>query len=185
MAAGDDVAQLWRRTLDAYVDYYRSVGRLTANYARAVAGTAGALRAAASTPARPAPAPAPPPPPTPASRPTVALEATAGSTAVGMFLVENTGSSTVSGPVEVPSLADPDGREITLQVGFEPDRVTLGPGEQTVVQAAVEVDRSLREGVDYRGEVRVPGPPGTSVPIVVRRLAAKRRASSGRAQATR
>jgi hypothetical protein len=183
VAAGDDVAQLWRRTLDAYVDYYRSVGRLTANYARAVAGTAGALRAAASAPARPAPAP--PPPPSPTSRPTVALEATAGSTAVGMFVVENTGSSTVSGPIEVPSLVDPDGREIELQVGFEPDRVTLDPGEQTVVQAAVEVGRSLREGVDYRGEVRVPGPPGTSVPIVVRRLAAKRRASSGRAQATR
>ena len=50
MAVTSDLDRLLRRTLEAYTDYYRSVGRLTANYARAFAGTASELRP--NTPSR-------------------------------------------------------------------------------------------------------------------------------------
>jgi hypothetical protein len=174
MAVAGDLGRLWRRAFDAYVAYYRSVGRLTANYARAVAGTAGELR----------PGPSEQPtarPTTAASAPaTMALEAEVGAVAVGMFVVENSGLSRVSGALELSSLIDPNGQDVHPELGFEPERVTLEPGEQMVVQAAVKIDRSLRTGVDYRGEVSVPGLPGTRVPIVVRRLASRRRPASGR-----
>lgn len=173
MAARAEVGQLWRRTFDAYVDYYRAVGRLTSAYVRAVAGTAGELRSQATSPA-----PAPTRPAPPRVPPTMALEAESGSTAVGMFVVENGGPSTVSGSLEVASLSDPEGRQVKPAIAFEPDRVTLEPGEQAVVQATVTIDRSLRPGIDYRGEVHVPGPPGTRIPIVVRRLATPRAASA-------
>jgi len=168
MAVTSDLDRLLRRTLEAYSDYYRSVGRLTGNYARAFAGTASELRpntSRAQAARRPADT----------ARTTMALEAMAGSTAVGMFVIENSGSSRVSGAIELTKLSDTDGHVVIPELNFEPERVTLEPGEQTVVQAAVKIDHSLRAGVDYRGEVSVPGPPGTTVSIVVRRLASSRR----------
>jgi hypothetical protein len=174
-----DLRRFWRGALDAYVDYWRAVGRLSATYLRALSGAAGLDRRpgqappAAGEPATPAatrPAPA-----------TMALEGELGATAVGMFVVENSGSDRISGELTVPSLADPEGREARPQVAFDPERVTLEPGEQTVVQASIAIDKSLRTGRDYRGEVRVPGLAGTTVPIVVRRLAAASRPRSAAA----
>jgi hypothetical protein len=92
-----------------------------------------------------------------------------------MFVVENSGSSPVSGELEAPPLRDADGHQTQPEFAFEPDRVVLAPGEQTVVQLSVAVDRTLEPGVDYRGDVRVPGTPGTTIPIVVRRLGGERR----------
>jgi hypothetical protein len=162
--ARSELEQLWRRTFDAYADYSRAVGRLTADYVRAIASTAREVRSGSAAPSATIPrAPR-------RSTTTMALEAAAGSTAVGMFVVENGGPSTVSGALEVPSLANTDGQQVKPQIAFEPDRVTLEPDEQTVVQASVKIDRSLRPGVDYRGVIQVPGPPGTRIPIVVRRL---------------
>ena len=169
MAVTSDLDRLLRRTLEAYSDYYRSVGRLTANYARAFAGTASELRPNTPSRAQAARRPAD------TARTTMALEAMAGSTAVGMFVIENSGSSRVSGAIELTKLSDTDGHVVIPELNFEPERVTLEPGEQTVVQATVKIDHSLRAGVDYRGEVSVPGPPGTTVSIVVRRLASGRR----------
>jgi hypothetical protein len=164
MTLTSEVDRLLRRTLEAYADYYRSVGRLSANYARAFAGTASELRQNTPVRVRGSARPAG------AARTVMALEAPAGSAAVGMFVVENSGSSRVSGSIELTKLSDTDGRQVIPQLTFEPQRVTLEPGEQTVVQATVKIDRALRAGVDYRGDVGVPGPPGTTVPIVVRRL---------------
>ena len=92
-----------------------------------------------------------------------------------MFVVENSGSSPVSGEIEAPPLRDAEGHQTQPEFTFEPDRVYLGPGEQTVVQASVAIDRTLEPGVDYRGDLRVPGTPGTTIPIVVRRLEGERR----------
>ena len=69
---------------------------------------------------------------------------------------------------------DAEGRRVHGEVRFEPEVITLQPGEQTLVQIAVEVTRGLRRGVDYRGEVSVPGLTGTRIPLVVRRVAAPR-----------
>jgi hypothetical protein len=171
VADAPSLDQLFRRAVDAQVAYYRAVGQLSVEYARAVLG---AVRSAApatvtapvSVSAQiPAAAAAP-------AAPVLALEAEAGSVAGGVFVVENGTAARVSAPVEVPALADGDGRQVAAQLRFEPEVVTLEPGEQTLVQLGVEVTRSFRTGVDYRGEVRVPGLVGTSIPLVVRRLRA-------------
>jgi hypothetical protein len=177
VAETTDLQRFWRGALDAYVDYWRSVGRLSATYVRALAGAAG-LEPSASTPAAAA-APASPRP----VQTTMALEGEAGTTAVGMFVVENSGPSPISGELAVPSLTDSEGREVRATIAFEPERVTLEPGEQTVVQAMVKIGRPLRTSVDYRGNVHVPGLAATSIPLVVRRLPMTRRTRTGKSQA--
>jgi hypothetical protein len=175
VADTNDLQRLWSGLLTAYVDYWRSVGRLSANYVRAVTSVAGTAPNATDGSAEPMATAV-------ARRPvnaTMALEGTAGSKAVGMFVVENSGHERISGELAVPSLADADGREVRVSVAFDPPQLTLEPGEQTVVQTSVTIGRSLVSGRDYRGEVRVPGLAGTSIPIVVRRLPAA--SSSGSA----
>jgi hypothetical protein len=184
VADAPSLEQLWRRAVDAQLLYYRSVGQLSVEYARAVLGAVRSARPAAA-PAAPAP---PAQPALPAAAPVLALEAEAGSWAVGMFVVENGTGTRVSAPVDLPVLADADGRQVHGEVRFEPEVVTLEPGEQTLVQIAVEVTRGARQGVDYRGEVSVPGLQGTRIPLVVRRLAAPapaKRATRSRARASR
>ena len=145
------------------------LAQLTADYARAVAGTAGQARTLRREPRE-----APPRAGAAVAAPVMALEAMDGSTAVGMFMVENRTPSRVSAPIEMPVLADAEGREVRPDVRFEPEVVTLEPGEQTLVQLTVAVTKALTSGVDYRGEVRVPGLAGTRIPLVLRRLAAPR-----------
>jgi hypothetical protein len=161
----DELTRLWRRALEENLRYYGAVARLTGEYGRAVAGTArdlasGSRASQAAATAAPNPAPAP----------IMALEAEAGSSAVGLFVVENRSPRRVTAPVELPALADPEGRAAQVALAFEPETLDLGPGEQTLVQVSVAVDEGLREEVDYRGELHVPALPGTRVPIVVRRL---------------
>jgi hypothetical protein len=184
VADAPSLEQLWRRAVDAQLRYYRSVGQLSIEYARAVLGAVRAAR-----PAQPTPTSAPPTPALPAAAPVLALEAEEGSWAVGMFVVENGTGTRVSAPVDLPVLADAEGRQVHGEVRFEPEVVTLEPGEQTLVQIAVEVTRGLRRGVDYRGEVSVPGLTGTRIPLVVRRVAApaqaRKRAPRSRAKASK
>lgn len=176
MADTPSLEQLWRRAVDAQLEYYRSIGQLSVEYARAALGVVRADRLSAA-PAPMAPAPAAAQATQPVAAPVLALEAEEGSWAVGMFVVENSTGALVSAPVELPALADADGRQVHGEVRFEPEVITLQPGEQTLVQIAVEVTRGLRRGVDYRGEVSVPGLTGTGIPLVVRRLAAPRPAA--------
>jgi hypothetical protein len=163
-----ELTQLWRRALEENLRYYGAVARLTGEYSRAVAGTARDLVGSRvpQTAATSAPDAAP--------APIMALEAEAGSQAVGLFVVENRSPRRVSAAVEVPGLTDPEGRAAQVALAFEPETLDLGPGEQTLVQVSVGVDDSLREEVDYRGELHVPALPGTRVPIVVRRLPTSR-----------
>ena len=170
--AQPSLEQLFRRAVDAQVEYYRSVGRLSVEFARAALGVVRADRATPTIRVPIAPVAQATQPVLPAAAPVLALEAEEGSWAVGMFLVENSTGSRVSAPVELPSLADAEGRRVHGHVRFEPEVITLQPGEQTLVQIGVEVTRGLRRGVDYRGEVMVPGLTGTRIPLVVRRVAA-------------
>jgi hypothetical protein len=158
---------LWRQTLAANVRYYRAVGRLAADYTRAVVSTVAELR----TTGRPDET-APPVPR--ALPPVMALEAQDAGTAVGVFVVENATRERVSGAVETSPLVDGEGRQAQVELSFEPAVVALDPGEQTLVQISAEIGKTLRPSVDYRGEVRVPGLAGTRIPIVVRRLPSTR-----------
>lgn len=172
--ADPTLEQLFRRAVDAQLEYYRSVGQLSVEFARAAFGVVRSDRATPTLRVPVTPVVQAAQPALPAAAPVLALEAEEGSWAVGMFVVENSTGSRVSAPVELPVLADDEGRRVHGDVRFEPEVLTLEPGEQTLVQIAVEVTRGLRRGVDYRGDVRVPGLSGTSIPVVVRRVAASR-----------
>ena len=160
-----------RRALEANLQYYAALGRLTVDYLEALGSIARQVEVPARTltfrqsaPATPVPAPAPPA--------VTVLEAEAGSTAIGVFLVENLLTEKVSAPGSASALAAPDGREVAVPLAFDPEVVVLEPGEQILVRVAARVDDGLEADVSYRAEVAVPGVIGTRVPIVVRRRAA-------------
>lgn len=165
-----DAADLWRRALTANGAYYRAVGGLYREYGRAVA----AVLRGGSAPSQAAPTPAPALAPARPRPSAMALEASAGSVAAAAFLVENRSRERVSAPIEMSALVDPEGSSRTLAPVFEPAVATLDPGEQLLVQVTIPVGRTLRTGVDYRGEVHVAGLEGQKIPVVVRRLRAAR-----------
>jgi hypothetical protein len=149
---------LLRRALDANLRYYEALGELTLDYLRSLR----TLTSDGDAPAPTAAAPAPPPA-------TLVLEAQAGETAVGAFLVQNLLDERVSAPVIAGAFTAEDGGEADLTLKLDPEVVTLEPGEQQMVRTAAAVTDRLEPGVGYRGEVSVPGLTGTRVPIVVRR----------------
>lgn len=170
LSAGADaraIGDVWRRTFDLNVRYYRAVGRLALDYWRGVAG----IVAAAAAPRAAVPAADPPARPAPV----MALEAAEGGSAVGVFMVENNLSRRVSGPIHAGPFLDATGREVETALRFEPEVATLEPGEQLLVQVSAEVSGDLDPGVDYRGEIHVPDLAGTRVPVVLRRVAPRRR----------
>ena len=167
---------LLRRALDANLRYYAALGRLTVDYLEALGAIARNVEVPVAklgdrtVTVRPSP-PAPPPAPAPAPPAVMVLEAEAGGTALGVFMVENLLGEKVSAPVSATPLAAPDGREVDVPLAFDPEVVVLEPGEQILVRVAARLDGDLDPDVSYRAEVAVPGVIGTKVPIVVRRRA--------------
>jgi hypothetical protein len=172
--SGNDVL---RRALEANLQYYTALGRLTVDYLEALGSIARQVEVPAklgnrtitfrqSAPAPAAPAPAPPPPPA-----VMVLEAEGGGAAIGVFLVENLLAEKVSAPVSASAFSAPDGREVTLPLAFDPEVVVLEPGEQILVRVIAQVGEDLEADVSYRAELAVPGVIGTKVPIVARRRA--------------
>ena len=141
---------------------------------RAVAGAVGSLRggipASPMTATRPVARPAPSPG-AEASAPALVLEAEAGESAEGAFIVENLLSEGMSSPVVASGFASAEGHELRPRLAFEPEVVVLDAGEQTLVRVVASIDEALETGVDYRGEVTVPGLVSRGLSIVVRRLA--------------
>ncbi len=164
-----------RRALEANVRYYEAVGRASVEYLRAVVGALGEAQAAGAREARPAAAPRPRPVPaerstsTAAPIPAMVLEAEAGSVALGAFLVENRLREKVSAPIVSSSFVDEAGGEINARVVFDPEVVTLEPGEQLLVRIMAEIGDELEPDLAYRGDVSVPGLGDSTVPIVLRR----------------
>jgi hypothetical protein len=171
--AGD----LLRRAVDANVQFYAALGRLTVDYLDAL----GSIVRRVDVPVRlgnrtvTVRSPPPPPPPAPAAAPApsppavMVLEAAAGDAAIGVFLVENLLTEKVSAPVSGSGFTAPDGREIAAPLAFDPEIVVLEPGEQMLVRVTAQVQDELEPEVSYRGELAVPGVIGTTIPIVLRR----------------
>src|SRR5207244_2461191 len=67
---------------------------------------------------------------------TILVEAEAGQSGLGVFLLENTTAQHLSIPVTVSAFIDQDGREAHPTVEFRPDVIALDPGDQFVVQVA-------------------------------------------------
>ena len=150
--------------------YYTRLGTLTLDLAETLVPALGELRPSLRlAPDRPAEAEAAAP-----GGQTIVIEAAAGRSGLGVFMVENTTAQSVSAPVGVSGFADPAGNEATPSVRFSPEVVALDPGDQVLVQVAATVDRTLEPGVRYQAEITIPELPGTGIPLVVRRRPPKR-----------
>ena len=185
-------ADLLRRAVEANLQYYVGVGKHTADYLKALgalaedAGILGGSSARSAAPALTAsapgspgrppgslpgpPGPAPPAPPGAPPRPAaLVLEAPSGGTSTGLFMVENALAERVSAPITASPFRAEDGCEVSPVLVFEPEIVTLSPGEQMLVRVSATIDEALEPHVGYRGELSVPGIAGTRVPLVLRR----------------
>lgn len=161
-APGSSFEAIWHRTVEANIGYVRAVSGLLMGYADAL--SAAARRSLSRQP----PARAITPPGGAGEGPTLVLE---GGTAIpGAFVVENG----LEHPVEAAVVASPfvtrAGAQARAVTAFEPAMVKLGPREQTVVCALVDLDDSFAPDTDYLGHFAVEGLPGTTIPVRVRRL---------------
>lgn len=101
--------------------------------------------------------------------PTLVLEAEAGRSAVGFFLVHNVSGRAVSAIPRAENCIGPDGLPGSIEIAFAPTKIDLGPGEQMTVQVAAAVDDGVEAGVPYRTRLTVPGLADAGIPAVVRR----------------
>ncbi len=171
MAEQLGLEQVWRRALEANARYYEALGQVTTDYLKALVGVLGEVKLPASlgggatrtaTPSAPAREAA--------SAPSaMVLEGPAGQTAVGAFMVQNRLGQHVAAPVVTSAFLDPSGLELRPPLAFEPDVVSLDPGEQLLVRVTASIDERLAPGVGYRGEVTIPGLSGDRIALVLRR----------------
>ena len=162
--------ELLRRAVEAGLRYHQAVATSTLEYLNTLGELARQVRpptVQVGSPPHPAPAPQPPAPPPPA----LVLEAEAGGTAVGAFMVENGRSEKISAPVSASTFTAAGHGEVEPKLAFEPEIVALEAGEQMLVRVAAVIDDQLDEGVGYRGEIAVPGAATAGVPVVLRRRA--------------
>jgi hypothetical protein len=152
-----ELASVWRDATEAALRYWGRLGRLAVESIAALA-PADELR-----PPEPAPLA------TSAVPRTILVEAEAGESGMGVFLVENTTQRQVSTPVSVSSFLAAEGGEVHPDVEFRPETITLDPGDQLVVQVAVAVDETLAPDVRYHAQISVPELSDARIPIAVRR----------------
>src|SRR2546423_7096496 len=173
MADRLDVAETWRKMMEANLRYYEGLIGLSADYLGAVLGTLGQFRLpqpAVRQPAASGGAPAAAPDvhvhsPAPA----LVLEAQPGRAAMGAFLVENHLAERVVAPIVTSAFRDPAGREVRPQLRFDPESIALNPGEQILVRVAAAIDAGIEAGTTYRGEVSIPGLSNSRVRLAIRR----------------
>jgi len=167
MAEQSGLDQIFRRALEANARYYEALGQVTTDYLKALAGVLGEVKLPTTLASRAA---APAPPAASAAAPSaMVLEAPAGHTAVGAFMVQNRLGQHVAAPVVTSAFLDPSGAEVRPALAFEPDVVSLDVGEQVLVRVTATIDERLEPGVGYRGEVTVPGLSGDRIALVLRR----------------
>lgn len=182
-----DLATAWRDAAEAGLRYYARLGGLALELAEALVPAIRELRPTVRLSPDPPSAPGRKPPAQSGERSeqTIVIEATAGRSGLGVFMVENTTARKVSAPVGVSAFVDASGREVHPEVKFSPAEVTLEPGDQVLVQVAAAVDETLEPDVRYRAEITIPRLSGAGIPIVVRRRPGSARAGSTRGTATR
>jgi hypothetical protein len=157
-----ELAEGWHAGLEAGLRYWGTFGRLAFRSVTALVPLVAELRPEG------APVEAVEAPPAPVPK-TILVEAEAGQSGMGVFLVENTTAEQVSIPVSASPFHDPRGREVHPAIAFRPDVITLDPGDQQVVQVAAAVDETLEPDVRYHALISVPGLSATRIPIVLRR----------------
>jgi hypothetical protein len=156
-----ELAEGWQAGVEAGLRYWGTLGRLAVESVTALVPLVAELRPPGDAPVEIVDAP-----PVPK---TILVEAEAGQSGMGVFLVENTTAEQLSIPVSASPFHDPRGREVHPAIAFRPDVITLDPGDQQVVQVAAAVDETLEPDVRYHALISVPGLSATRIPIVLRR----------------
>lgn len=184
-SAGTGFAQAWREAMEANARYYEAWGQLASQWVRELAQASQSARLptlpplrlntgpGVATSARPggvSPSPAAAPAGASPAPAVVVLEGSTGAAASAAFLVENTLSHPVVGSVEVDPFEDIDGVAVLARLDFEPQTISLAPGERRLVRISVTLPTTLPPDVDCRSTIRVDGVPGTTIPVVLRRL---------------
>ena len=157
--------EMFRRAVDLNLRYYGAIGKLTAEYLRDVVNVAGEMQLFPRPAAHGAA-------PSAATRPAVAqmvLEAHAGESAMGVFLVENSLTQEAKAGIFASVFTDAAGRQLRPKVIFDPPAVSLRPGEQLLVRAHAQITEEMEPDVRYYGEFLIPELQGTRVPVVLRR----------------
>ncbi len=181
-APATGLEEAWRRAMDANIRFYRAWGELTAGWAREVTAAGASLTPttlalgrtsvpATSPGGRSAATPPDPPPPASAKAPVLVLEALGGQAVSASFLVENSWSHPVEGRVGAGEFHSATGDSVDVNTRFDPESLSLAPGESRLVRVTVEVPEGLVPDVDHRSSISVSGVPGTTIPVLVRRLA--------------
>lgn len=161
----DELAEGWNAGLEAGLRYWGTFGRLAVESISALVPLVAEWRPSDRRRMEIVDAPPAPPP----AEKTILVEAEAGESGMGLFLVENTTGEQLSALVSASAFHDRRGREVRPGIAFRPEVVTLEPGDQQVVQVAAAVDETLEPGVRYHAWISVPGLPATQIPIVLRR----------------
>jgi hypothetical protein len=160
------IREIFQRAMDLNLRYYGTVGQLTADYVKELIAAFGDAKRVAAD-ARP-------------SRavgvrgsevrpPAIVLEAEAGNSALGVFLVENQLPQEVHAQVIASAFTDSLGRSVRPAMVFDPAAVTLGSSEQLLMRVSAMITDELEPGVRYQGELTIPALRGTRIPIVLRR----------------
>ena len=166
-----ELAAALRDAAEGGLRYYTRLGGLALALAEALVPAISELRPMVRLSPDPPSTPdarSPDPPSEPGGQ-TIVIEAAAGRSGLGVFMVENTTARKVSAPVRVSGFVDAGSREVHPEVNFSPDAVSLEPGDQVLVQVAAAVDDTLEPGVRYRAEISIPRLSGAKIPLVVRR----------------
>lgn len=173
-SAGTDLTEAWREAAGATLRYYGRLGGLAFALAEALAPSLSDLRPKVRLSSEAPSEGAPAADSTEASHgQTIVLEAAAGKSALGVFLVENTTARKASGPLGVSAFTDSSGRVVKPSVRFSPDVVSLEQGDQVLVQVAAAIDDTLEPGVRYAAEISIPKLSGARIPLIVRRRGGK------------
>ena len=159
------------RLFEANLRWYEALGRVSADYVRAVSRILTDTAVSRTSATTPAAAPARPAQPA-AQAATLVLEAETGQLAKGMFMVENRLGRQVSASVVTSAFVDPDQRQVWPTIRVQPGNVTLDPGGRALVQITALADETLGENIRYAGHISVPGLSDAPIPVVLRRLAA-------------
>jgi hypothetical protein len=160
-----------RRAYDANVRYWETVGRATTDYLQAVSRlwTDASLRwqpegirtawsraerewADGGEPAA------------------LVLEGAPGTEARAAVMLSNDLGRDVEASVVASVLVGPGGESTGLKLRTDPQVVRISPGSRVPVTLIVGITDELSAGIDYRGEVNVPGLSTRGVPVIVRRL---------------
>ena len=169
------LTDVWRRSLEATVQFYSALGEIAVDCVQTLLATTTRSNSDVTmdsqfSPAAPAKNQAATAPDS-APISMMVLEAEAGRKALGVFLVENGFSRAVSAAATASAFVDEEGNERKPTVEFEPSSITLQPGEQILVKVLVSISKDMPAGVRYRGEIGVPGLMGTRIPVVMGRTA--------------